>query len=177
MAAQRGGPEIRRIGWRASMTVSLTEAVLHRDLDTSALNGFASIPGLEDDTSPSDRYLDMLELNKADLRRRALAELRAECLMSSDARREAARRRLTAWLELDPEEARVLARAYDEASAALDRESARSRLEAERDAILHGLRFDQFTRLVDLVPWLRSRLGLVMLGRASRASTSDVVAG
>ncbi len=122
-----------------------------------------------------DRYAEMLLLREADLRRQATQELRREASLSTDARREAAHRRLLAWLELDPEEARVLARAYDEAAAALDREAAQARYEAERDAILHGLRFEQFTRLVDLVPWLRSRLGLVMLGAAAREAAPHAV--
>jgi hypothetical protein len=123
-----------------------------------------------------EAFSAMLALRPEDLRREALQELRREAGMSVDARRSAAHRRLTAWLELDPEDARILARAFDEASAVLDRESARARYEAERDAIFHGLRFDQFTRLVELVPWLRSRLGLVVLGSASpHAGDADLL--
>lgn len=113
-------------------------------------------------------YEAMLALRTEELRDRAARELAAEARLPETERRRAAHRRLSAWLELDAEDARILARAYDEASAALDREAARARFEAERDAILHGLRFDQFTRLVEFVPWLRSHLGLTLMGQAAR---------
>lgn len=155
----------------------MNETVLVRELSNPVNDPASASPqaaGFQG--SPTiEAFSAMLALRSDDLRREALQELRREAGMSVDARRSAAHRRLTAWLELDPEDARILARAFDEASAVLDREAARARYEAERDAIFHGLRFDQFTRLVELVPWLRSRLGLVVLGAASRhASHADL---
>lgn len=114
-------------------------------------------------------YEDLLALPTGQLRVRAQEELLRENALPEGARRAAAHQRLAAWLDLDPEDARILARVYDEASAALDPEIARGRYEAECDAILHGFRFNQFTRLADFVPWLKSSLGLELLGAAVSA--------
>ncbi len=120
------------------------------------------------DAAAARHYEAMLALRTDELRHRAARELAAEARLSDLDRRQAAHGRLTAWLALDAEDARILARAYDEAAATLDREAARARFEAERDAILHGLRFDEFTRLVEFVPWLRSHLGVSLMGQAAR---------
>ncbi|GMU40245.1 MAG: hypothetical protein AMXMBFR23_11110 [Chloroflexota bacterium] len=120
------------------------------------------------DRAAARHYEALLALRADELRDRAARELAAEARLSDLDRRQAAHRRLTAWLTLDAEDARILARAYDEAAASLDREAARARFEAERDAILHGLRFEEFTRLVEFVPWLRSHLGLSLMGQAAR---------
>lgn len=116
----------------------------------------------------AERYGELLYLPTDTLRRHAVAELRAEAALPPDQRRAAARARLAAWLELDGEETRVLARVYDEAARTLPRDDLESWLEAERDAMLHGLSFSEFTRLADMVPWLRSRLGLLVMGAAAR---------
>ena len=119
----------------------------------------------------AERYQDWLALPTDDLRSLVVDELAAEARLDPQERRQAALRRLTAWLELDAEDARILARVHDEAAAALPREAARARYEAERDAILHGLRFDEFTRLAEMVPWLRSSLGLSLMGEAAADDT------
>lgn len=116
----------------------------------------------------SERYLEWLSLPPDALRQVVADELAAEAALDPQERRIAAMRRLTAWLELDAEDARILARVHDEAAAALPSEAARARYEAERNAILHGLRFDEFTRLVEMVPWLKSSLGLALMGEAVR---------
>ena len=120
----------------------------------------------------AERYQDWLALPTEGLRRLVEDELAGEARLDPRERREAALRRLTAWLELDAEDARILARVHDEAAAALPREAARARCEAERDAILHGLRFDEFTRLTEMVPWLRSSLGLALMGEAAGAKVA-----
>lgn len=115
-----------------------------------------------------ERYQEWLALPTDELRRVVATELADEAALDPQERRRAALRRLTAWLELDAEDARILARVHDEAAAALPAEAARARYEAERDAILHGLSFAEFTRLVEMVPWLRSSLGLTLMGAAAR---------
>lgn len=116
----------------------------------------------------AERYAELLYLPTDDLRRRAVEELRAEATLPADERRAVARARLAAWLELDGEDTRILARIYDEAARSLPQAEMEAWLEAERDAVLHGLSFREFTRLADMVPWLRSRLGLLVMGAAAR---------
>jgi hypothetical protein len=112
----------------------------------------------------AERYREWLALPTDELRDRAAAELVVEALATPERRRELARERLLAWLELDGEDARILARTYDEATASLEPEQRNARYEAERDAILHGLSFRQFQQLADTLPWLRSTFGLALIG-------------
>ena len=103
-----------------------------------------------------DHYDDLLALAPYALKRQASEELLAEATLSDDARREVTYRRLCAWLDLDREDARIIARAFDDAS----REQSpafRDRLYwAERDAILSGLTFLEFLDLSGVVPWLHN---------------------
>ncbi len=118
----------------------------------------------------AERYQEWLALPTDELRAMVADELAAEAALDAPERRGAALRRLTAWLTMDPEDTRILARVHDEAAAALPADAARARYEAERDAILHGLGFGDFTRLVEMVPWLRSSLGLALMGEAATAA-------
>lgn len=116
------------------------------------------------------RYEDLLALPTATLRERAAQEIRAELSPPRDIQREAIHARLTAWLDLAPEDARILARTWDEAAAGLPDDDARRRFEAERDSMLHGFRFQDFIRFAEFMPWLRSEFGLAMFGQTARAA-------
>lgn len=117
-----------------------------------------------------ERYEELLALPTDALRARAAEEIRRELALDDDAQREAVHQRLAAWLDLDHEAARIIARVWDEAASQLPPEDARRRFEAERDALLHGFRFDEFTRFADLAPWVTSRLGLEVFGAAATAA-------
>lgn len=112
-------------------------------------------------------YRTLLALPPAALVVRARQELVGEVRLPEDQRREAAYRRLCAWLDLDPEEARILARAFDQAATELPADLDRRRIEAERDAILNGLGFADFQRLARLLPWLRAERGLAVMAEAA----------
>ncbi len=115
-----------------------------------------------------ERYEGLLALPTRELRQYAAQEIRAELDLPLDAQREAIHARLAAWLEMDAEDARILARIWDEAAAVLPTEDAHRRFEAERDATLHGFRFQDFVRLAEFMPWMRSRLALTLFGRAAQ---------
>lgn len=116
-----------------------------------------------------ERYEEFLALPTDELRERAAEEIRAELGLSEDRQREAIHTRLAAWLEMDPEDARILARVWDDAAFELPADDTRRRFEAECDAILHGFRFEDFTRLADLMPWVQSRYGLEVFGASARS--------
>ncbi|MCK9494512.1 MAG: hypothetical protein M0R75_03315 [Dehalococcoidia bacterium] len=115
-----------------------------------------------------ERYEELLALPVADLRVRAAEAIRDELALDDDRLREAVRTRLATWVELDPEDARILARAWDQAAGALSPGEARRRIEAEANAMLHGFNFEDFTRLARLAPWTTSHLGLVQFKSATR---------
>jgi hypothetical protein len=115
-----------------------------------------------------ERYEQWLLLPTDELERVARREIERELSLSEDGLREAAYRRLTTWLDMDREDARILARVWDEAATVLPVDQARRRMEAEGDAALRGLTFREFTRLAGLVPWMNSHFGLATLGRVAR---------
>lgn len=117
-----------------------------------------------------ERYEEFLALPTAELRAQAAEEIRAELGLSEERQREAIHTRLAAWLEMDPEDARILARVWDDAALELPADDTRRRFEAERDAILHGFRFEDFTRLAGLMPWVQSRYGLEVFGASARSA-------
>jgi len=88
--------------------------------------------------------------------RRAMRSLaRRAGAADPDARHEQTLMRLRALLQFDDEQARVLARAFDDAYLDLPdhwREQAR---EAEFGAMLNGLSPREFQRLTRILPWLR----------------------
>lgn len=108
------------------------------------------------------RYEEYLALPTAMLRQRAAEEIRGELALPSDRQREAIHTRLSAWLEMDPEDARIIARVWDEAASELLSDEARRRFEAECDAMLHGFAFEDFTQLARIMPWVGSQFGLAV---------------
>ncbi|TAJ21742.1 MAG: hypothetical protein EPO65_00810 [Dehalococcoidia bacterium] len=117
-------------------------------------------------------YRNLLTLSPDDLDARLREEVAAEVRLPADQRREVAYRRLSAWLDMDGEDARILSRAYDRAATGLSEELSRRRLEAERDAILNGLTFHDFRRLARFVPWLNAEQGVVLMAEVVDASAA-----
>jgi len=132
------------------------EAVLEQRTAPAATAGLDGLPH----TELRNRYHDLLVLSPAALAERAREELLAEGLLPDDRRREAVYRRLCAWLDLDSEDARIIANAYERAGATLPETLVRRRMEHERDAMVNGLTFDEFRRLAEILPWLDSDDGL-----------------
>ena len=107
------------------------------------------------DESLAERFYALLSLPD-DRLEAALAEfVRAEDELPEPARYEATLARLRAWLELDREDAFVLARAYERATASFTADFAARRIEAERAVIMNGMSFDEFRALAGILPWLR----------------------
>jgi len=138
------------------------EAILEQRPAPAVTAGLHGLPH----TELRNRYHDLLALAPATLAERARRELLAEGLLPHDQRREAVYRRLCAWLDLDSEDARIIANAYDRAGATLPETLARRRMEDERDAMVNGLTFDEFRRLADILPWLDSDDGLALMAAA-----------
>ena len=69
-------------------------------------------------------------------------------------RRAAAAGRIRAWIALGPRAQRLVT-AYERALETLPDADTVSRHDAEVDAVLHGLSYDEFKAAARLVPWLR----------------------
>lgn len=110
-----------------------------------------------------DRYHSLLTKPDAELRDALGAMIRAECALPEGERAAFAHTRLRAWLAMDREDARIIARAYEEAMERFSPAQREQRLAAERDAIMNGLRFAEFRSLCGIVPWLRSEASLQVL--------------
>ncbi len=110
-----------------------------------------------------DRY-DLLLNRPDDEMRDALGQMiRAEFALPEQDRLEFTYSRLRAWLTLDGEDARIIARAFEEAMARCSTAQQQLRLAAERSAMMNGLRFSEFRALCGIVPWLRSEESLRVL--------------
>lgn len=103
----------------------------------------------------ADQLQDLLALPEAALEHAMAERIRREDGMDEDARHRATAERLHAWLELEPEEAHIIARAFDRAAARLDDQVQARRIETERAVILNGMGFQQFRALTRLIDWLR----------------------
>jgi hypothetical protein len=107
--------------------------------------------------SPSlaDQFYDLLALSTRHLDRALERFVADEHDLPDAARHKAIRDRLGAWLELDDEDARILAAAFERATNAFPPEYRTQRIETERAVIMNALTFDDFLRLVSILPWLR----------------------
>jgi hypothetical protein len=105
--------------------------------------------------SLADRFYDLLALSTRDLDRALERFVAGEQELAEPERYEAVRDRLCAWLDLDDEDARILAAAFERASAAFPTEYRARRVEAERAVIMNALSFQDFVRLSSILPWLR----------------------
>ena len=100
-------------------------------------------------------FYDALALPPTQLRRAMRSLARRAGAAEIDTRHQLTLTRLRALLQFDPEEARVLARAFDDAYLDLPphwRESAR---EAELGAMINALTPREFHQLTRILPWLR----------------------
>jgi hypothetical protein len=105
--------------------------------------------------SLTDRLYALLTLPDGGLEQALSRVIQTEHELAAPGRYEATLNRLRAWLELDPEDQRVVANAYERATAELPAAYADSREEAERAVILNACTFAEFRRLAELLSWLR----------------------
>jgi hypothetical protein len=110
-----------------------------------------------------DRYHHLLTRPDTELRDGLARMIRAEQALPEADLHAAAHARLKTWLALDREDARIIARAFDEAMERCSKEQQERRFTAERAAIMNGLRFAEFRALCGIVPWLRSEESLQLL--------------
>jgi len=115
-------------------------------------------PSPEDDTVPSpflvDRLRSLTALSKSDLINEAQRIARYELDQPSDLRRFKILERLRACLALRPDEAWRLAAAFKAAYRSLDIEERLELIDMERDAVLHGFKVEEASRIAPLIPWL-----------------------
>ena len=100
-------------------------------------------------------FYDAQSLAPIDLRRAMRALARREGAAVIDDRNAAALMRLRAWLALDVEEARVIARAFDDAFLDLPAGWRERSREIEFSVIINGLHAREFRQLARILPWLR----------------------
>lgn len=103
--------------------------------------------------SLAEQFYSYLALSDAEMQRRCEDRIRFEQQLPEPDRYRQALLRLEAWLDLAVEDARVLARAYDDALNQLPPEFRLNSEEAERAAICNGLSFRDFRVLSGIVPW------------------------
>ena len=122
-------------------------------------------PVVFDRTSPlpfrteADRYYELLGLDIATLERELLAEIQEEHEQPERQRTVAVLSRLSAWLELDIEQARILADTWDRVLLSLSEGIRQQARDAERAAVLNGMSFADFERLAAILPWAREEAG------------------
>jgi hypothetical protein len=114
----------------------------------------ASAPAAADPTL-ADQLHELLALPAGALEHAMAARILRENDLEEDARHRATHERLCAWLELDPEDARIIARAFEQAISRLDSAVRERRVETERAVILNGMSVRQFRYLAPLIDWLR----------------------
>lgn len=107
------------------------------------------------DLSLAEQLHELLALPEAALEHAMAARILRENDLDEDARHRATYERFRAWLELDPEDARVIARAFERADSRLDSAVRERRIETERAVILNGLSVRQVRSLTPLIDWLR----------------------
>lgn len=117
----------------------------------------ASPLSLPSDPGPATiDYEAFLALPEAERRIVALRVLEGEYALEGDDRRRAVLARLRAWLALKEDDARTVIAAFESAAASLSLAREQARLEAERLAVVNGLRFSEFRALAKVYPWLRT---------------------
>lgn len=110
-----------------------------------------------------DRYHHLLTRPDGELCDALATMIRAEQALPEADRYAVTFARLRAWLAMDREDARIIARTFDEAMERFSEEQREQRVATERAVILNGLRFAEFRALCGIVPWLRSEESLQML--------------
>ena len=143
-------------------------------------------PVVEDRASPHvaarqheliERYHHLLTRPDGELRDALASMIRAEQALPEGDRYAVTFARLRAWLAMDREDARIIARAFEEAMERFSPEQREERMAAERAVILNGLRFAEFRALCGIVPWLRSEESLQLLFPEIVPGSGDVADG
>jgi hypothetical protein len=109
--------------------------------------------GTLEQRSLADDYYELLALNPDELCRELREIAEAEYALSEQMRYPAVRARLAAWLELSREERRILAKAFERATATMPEGYRTIRREVERAAVMNGMSFDQFRELTLVLDW------------------------
>ena len=122
----------------------------------------------------ADRYHDLLGLPDAQLQRRLVALIEDEDRLPEPERYAATRDRLLAWLRLAPEDRRIIAAAFEAALLSLPPDFRTRRIEAERAAIVNGMRFDEFRELSTFVPWIRDEAATVLADSPGSEGSDDI---
>lgn len=127
-----------------------------------------------------EAFYEALALPPIELRRAMRALARLEGSSTPDRLHERALQRLRALMQLDAEQARVIARAFDDAFLDLPDGWQERNREAELGAILNGLDGRSFGALAGIVPSLRDRFGegwlLEQLAAPQGAPVAEIVA-
>lgn len=132
-------------------TTSLSE----RRLDPSEL--IHRIFDAADHVQLAAAFYDADGLSPINLRRTMRALARREGAAEMQDRLRAAQIRLRAYLALEVEEARVIARAFDDAFLDLPADWRERSREIELEVILNALHAREFQQLTRILPWLRDR--------------------
>lgn len=123
-------------------------------MTTTLLRTDTSDARVPDSETLADHFYDLLSLPTEALDREISRLIEAEHQLPDPARYEATRARLRAWLALDPEAARIVARSWDRRVSTLPAEYHARRVESERAVLMNALTYDDFRRLAGLLPWL-----------------------
>jgi len=119
-----------------------------------ALNSALSAAPILD--TDADFYLRLVGLPREDRESLMLEKLLRELRQDPDGLRESVLRRFRSWLRLSREDGALIAASYGRAFDALSPEQQRTLQEAEREVVMNGLSYRDFTRLAESVPWLRA---------------------
>lgn len=101
-------------------------------------------------------FTGLLQLPRRAIQHELAQCLRAEVELPPDEHRRAVLERFIVWLAMEPEEAAVLAREWDAATAFLSPSEQRVCAEVERAVVLNALRLEEACRLATFVPWLKA---------------------
>ena len=130
------------------------EGVVNVEETPVAFDTFVIEPQLTAQGRLAKSYVGLIDLPDGQLQRRLVELIEAEDRLPERERHAAARDRLLAWLELGADQRHLIARAFERALATLPADFAARRREAERAAILNGMRFEEFGELASFVPWI-----------------------
>ncbi len=101
-----------------------------------------------------ERFYAYLALTDGQLETEMRMHIRAEHDLPEPVRYEAVLERLRAWLELSPEDARILARAYADALRTFPDAYGAEIQRAERAVLLNAMTFQELRVLATVLPWL-----------------------
>jgi hypothetical protein len=118
--------------------------------------GAVPVPAIQiagDEQALADRYYELLALGPEELERELAQIASTEHSLPEPLRYGEVRARLLAWLQLSPEDRRILARSFERALGTLPAEVAETRREAERAVVLNSLSYTEFEQLAGVLDW------------------------